>query len=106
MEIKKNKSKPGSKIKIQDDGSYAEVLEVSFLCTKLSRFFQEASIFNFRNCYFQGGPLTKLTKVEITLADCLACSGCITSAESVLVTQQSQEELLRVFKEKIEKQKV
>ncbi|OXU22119.1 hypothetical protein TSAR_004543 [Trichomalopsis sarcophagae] len=79
VEIKKNKSKPGSKIKIQDDGSYAEVLE--------------------------GGPLTKLTKVEITLADCLACSGCITSAESVLVTQQSQEELLRVFKDKIEKQK-
>lgn len=37
----------------------------------------------------------KLQKVEITLADCLACSGCITSAESVLVTQQSQEELLR-----------
>ena len=50
--------------------------------------------------------MTKLQKVEITLADCLACSGCITSAESVLVTQQSQEELLRVFKEKTEKQKV
>ncbi|KMQ91805.1 putative cytosolic fe-s cluster assembly factor, partial [Lasius niger] len=46
----------------------------------------------------------KLQKVEITLADCLACSGCITSAESVLVTQQSQEELLRVFQEKITQQ--
>lgn len=43
--------------------------------------------------------MQKLQKVEITLADCLACSGCITSAESVLVTQQSQEELLRVFEE-------
>uniref|UniRef100_A0A336LLA2 CSON009993 protein n=1 Tax=Culicoides sonorensis TaxID=179676 RepID=A0A336LLA2_CULSO len=41
----------------------------------------------------------KLEKVEITLADCLACSGCITSAEGVLITQQSQEELLRVLKE-------
>lgn len=40
-----------------------------------------------------------MQKVEITLSDCLACSGCITSAESVLVTQQSQEELLRVFAE-------
>lgn len=29
----------------------------------------------------------------------MACSGCITSAESVLITQQSQEELLRVFHE-------
>lgn len=46
----------------------------------------------------------KLQKVEITLADCLACSGCITSAESVLVTQQSQEELLRVFQEKVAQQ--
>lgn len=39
----------------------------------------------------------KLQKVEITLSDCLACSGCITSAEGVLITQQSQEELLKVF---------
>lgn len=48
----------------------------------------------------QRGGAAKLEKVEITLADCLACSGCITSAESVLITQQSQEELLRVFQEK------
>lgn len=47
--------------------------------------------------FFQDGSKQKLQKVEITLADCLACSGCITSAESVLVTQQSQEEVLRVF---------
>lgn len=40
-----------------------------------------------------------MQKVEISLSDCLACSGCITSAESVLVTQQSQEEILRVFEE-------
>jgi iron only hydrogenase large subunit-like protein len=43
--------------------------------------------------------MQKLQKVEISLSDCLACSGCITSAESVLVTQQSQEEILRVFEE-------
>lgn len=42
----------------------------------------------------------------ITLADCLACSGCITSAESVLITQQSQEEILRVFQEKKNQQHV
>lgn len=41
----------------------------------------------------------KLQKVEITLQDCLACSGCITSAEGVLITQQSQEELLKVLRE-------
>lgn len=41
----------------------------------------------------------KLQKVEITLGDCLACSGCITSAEGVLITQQSQEEVLKVLNE-------
>ncbi len=46
---------------------------------------------------FQDGNATKLTKAQITLNDCLACSGCITSAESVLITQQSQEELYKVI---------
>ena len=41
----------------------------------------------------------KLQKAQITLNDCLACSGCITSAESVLITQQSQEELYRVLQQ-------
>ncbi|OQR77517.1 hypothetical protein BIW11_07040 [Tropilaelaps mercedesae] len=39
----------------------------------------------------------KPQKVGITLNDCLACSGCITSAESVLITQQSADELLKVL---------
>lgn len=41
------------------------------------------------------GEEVRLKKAEITLNDCLACSGCITSAESVLIAQQSQEELYR-----------
>ncbi|KAL1494828.1 hypothetical protein ABEB36_010356 [Hypothenemus hampei] len=74
VEINKSKSSgTGSKIKIQEDGAYFQIDE--------------------------DGSSQRLEKVEITLADCLACSGCITSAESVLVTQQSQEELLRVFEE-------
>ncbi|XP_076043435.1 cytosolic Fe-S cluster assembly factor narfl [Oratosquilla oratoria] len=36
-------------------------------------------------------------KAKITLNDCLACSGCITSAEVVLVNQQSHEEFYRVL---------
>ncbi len=43
--------------------------------------------------------MVKLQKAQITLNDCLACSGCITSAESVLITQQSQEELYKVLRE-------
>ncbi|KIJ39914.1 hypothetical protein M422DRAFT_49427 [Sphaerobolus stellatus SS14] len=36
----------------------------------------------------------KLQQAEISLNDCLACSGCITSAESVLISMQSHEEVL------------
>lgn len=45
----------------------------------------------------QDGAEVKLQKTKITLNDCLACSGCITSAESVLITQQSQDELYRIL---------
>ncbi|XP_055596162.1 probable cytosolic Fe-S cluster assembly factor CPIJ010948 [Uranotaenia lowii] len=70
VKIETTKSKTGSKITIQDDGSYMQATS---------------------------SGLQKLEKVEITLADCLACSGCITSAEGVLISQQSQEELLKVM---------
>merc|ERR1711974_151828 len=35
---------------------------------------------------------TPLPKASITLQDCLACSGCVTSAESVLIMAQSTDE--------------
>ncbi|KAG9103262.1 Cytosolic Fe-S cluster assembly factor nar1 [Ceratobasidium sp. 370] len=37
----------------------------------------------------------KLQQAQISLNDCLACSGCITSAESVLISMQSHEEVLK-----------
>lgn len=70
VEIKSVKSKTGSKITIHEDGMQ-DVIDSG----------------------------QRLQKVEITLGDCLACSGCITSAEGVLITQQSQEEVLRVLNE-------
>ncbi|KNZ80553.1 Cytosolic Fe-S cluster assembly factor NAR1 [Termitomyces sp. J132] len=38
--------------------------------------------------------MKKLEQAQINLNDCLACSGCITSAESVLITLQSHTEVL------------
>ncbi|XP_034950134.1 probable cytosolic Fe-S cluster assembly factor AGAP009023 [Chelonus insularis] len=73
VDYKKSTTTTGAKIKIKDDKEYVNINQ------KIPE---------------------KLEKVEITLADCLACSGCITSAESVLVSQQNQDELLRVFHEK------
>lgn len=43
----------------------------------------------------EDGSKTELKKTKIQLADCLACSGCVTSAETVLVNQQSIEEFLK-----------
>ncbi|CAB0010767.1 unnamed protein product [Nesidiocoris tenuis] len=73
VEIQKEKPRTGSKIRIEEDGSYVNV---------------------------SGDKVEKLARVDITLADCLACSGCITTAETVLVTQQSHEEMLRIFRNK------
>lgn len=43
------------------------------------------------------GSKTKLEKAKITLDDCLACSGCVTSAEAVLISQHSSDELIKVI---------
>ena len=34
---------------------------------------------------------------KISLQDCLACSGCVTSAETVLIQQHSIDEFLKLF---------
>ncbi|KAJ3126776.1 hypothetical protein HK098_007155 [Nowakowskiella sp. JEL0407] len=48
------------------------------------------------------GTEVKLEKAKITLNDCLACSGCVTSAESVLITMQNTAELYQILKENME----
>jgi iron only hydrogenase large subunit-like protein len=42
-----------------------------------------------------GGAASGEGAVRVTLHDCLACSGCVTSAETVLLQQQSADELLQ-----------
>ncbi|KAG7098554.1 hypothetical protein E1B28_000488 [Marasmius oreades] len=41
----------------------------------------------------------QLEQAQVNLNDCLACSGCITSAESVLITLQSHTEVLNFLEE-------
>uniref|UniRef100_A0A663LK70 Nuclear prelamin A recognition factor-like protein n=1 Tax=Athene cunicularia TaxID=194338 RepID=A0A663LK70_ATHCN len=69
--VEKKPGKAAAKIRIEADGSYFQIN--------------------------QDGGAQKLEKAKITLNDCLACSGCITSAESVLITQQSHEELCKML---------
>ena len=46
----------------------------------------------------------KSSSIQVSLSDCLACSGCVTSAETVLMQQQSVSELLnKNFADKTQK---
>ncbi|CAG8555614.1 10980_t:CDS:2 [Cetraspora pellucida] len=72
VEVKKTSKDNNNVIKLDNSGEYYEVS--------------------------QEGVETKLEPANISLEDCLACSGCITSAESILITMQSQEELYNVLK--------
>ncbi|KAM9457287.1 cytosolic Fe-S cluster assembly factor narfl isoform 2-T2 [Clarias gariepinus] len=72
VKVDKKQGRSVAKIQIEDDGTYFQVNE--------------------------DGQMHKLEKAKITLNDCLACSGCITSAESILITQQSHEELYRILR--------
>ena len=44
--------------------------------------------------HFQQIKTTATATATVSLTDCLACSGCVTSAETVLITQQSAEQFL------------
>ena len=44
-------------------------------------------------------PPSAAEPAQISLTDCLACSGCVTSAEAVLVSLQSHNEVLSVLDE-------
>lgn len=52
------------------------------------------------------GQSQALQQAQISLSDCLACSGCITSAEEVLVAQHSHKELLNSLKDPSNREKV
>ncbi|KAI8888453.1 iron hydrogenase [Backusella circina FSU 941] len=73
VEVLKSEDKGPSEIKVDHEGSYYEIT--------------------------QDGGEEKLEKASISLNDCLACSGCVTSAESVLISMQSQEELLNILQQ-------
>jgi len=78
VKVEKKPSATGSRAKIQIEADGAYVEEDEF------------------------GEKKKLEKASITLADCLACSGCITSAETILIEQQSNKQILEIFRQKKE----
>ncbi|KAI9487169.1 MAG: iron hydrogenase [Benjaminiella poitrasii] len=73
VEVNKSENKGPTEIKVDNEGSYYEIT--------------------------QDGGEEKLENATISLNDCLACSGCVTSAESVLISMQSQEELFKILEQ-------
>ena len=70
-------------------------LEIFFF---LANLFGRSEMFSLQDDFLSPGevcikPVAPQRQVEITLQDCLACSGCVTSAESVLILAQSTAEL-------------
>ena len=91
---KKVATSKGAKIKIEADGSYFEVRVIKYFVLIpniriILTILQETV----------GGGVKKMEKATITLADCLACSGCITSAETVLIEQQSADQVIIIMSE-------
>ncbi|PWN48936.1 iron hydrogenase [Violaceomyces palustris] len=80
--------RPTTQIAIDADGSYYESLATA--AASSSRQANSSEVARER---------TKLEAAEISLNDCLACSGCVTSAESVLITMQSHQEMKRAIQE-------
>lgn len=71
VQVDRRPGTSATKIHVEDDGSYVQIN--------------------------QDGGTRRLEKARVSLDDCLACSGCVTSAETVLITQQSHEELRKVL---------
>ncbi|XP_049623934.1 cytosolic iron-sulfur assembly component 3 isoform X4 [Suncus etruscus] len=71
VQVDRRPGTSSTKIHVEDDGSYVQIN--------------------------QDGGTRRLEKARVSLDDCLACSGCVTSAETVLITQQSHEELRKVL---------
>ena len=67
-------------------GDISDYLEPSLVCIKK-----------------EDQPPKENTVVTINLTDCLACAGCITSAETILVAQQSWEMVENAIKENIQR---
>ena len=73
--VVENKIVTGAKrgtIKVESDGTYKELSS--------------------------NGDEVLLQKAKITLNDCLACSGCVTTAETMLIEQQSYSQILESLK--------
>lgn len=58
-------------------------------CTKPTTFTHEATGYDENGEIIVQQELETLEKVNITLSDCLACSGCITSSEEIMLQRQS-----------------
>lgn len=75
-----------------------DYISPALACTKPTVIKKEETNINEKGEYEVGKEEENLEKVTITLSDCLACSGCITSSEEIMLSRQSHTVFLDAMK--------
>ncbi|CCD25709.1 iron-sulfur cluster assembly protein NAR1 NDAI_0F03910 [Naumovozyma dairenensis CBS 421] len=75
-----------------------DFISPALACTKPTVINKEPVNVNDKGEYEVSKEPTELEKVSITLSDCLACSGCITSSEEIMLSRQSYSVFLNDWK--------
>ncbi|KAK5959290.1 iron-sulfur cluster assembly protein NAR1 PWA37_003245 [Arxiozyma heterogenica] len=81
----------------------SDFISPALVCTKPTRVDEEPDSVDSNGEYVVGKEIETVQKVTITLSDCLACSGCITSSEEIMLQRQSHTVFLKDMEELQEK---
>lgn len=72
-----------------------DFISPALACTKPTKVKEEPNSVDSNGEYVVGKEIETAQKVSITLSDCLACSGCITSSEEIMLQRQSHTVFLK-----------
>ena len=72
-----------------------DFISPALVCTKPTKVDEEQDSVDSNGEYVVGKEVETAQKVSITLSDCLACSGCITSSEEIMLHRQSHTVFLK-----------
>lgn len=76
-----------------------DFISPALVCTKPTKVDEEPESLDSNGEFVVGKEAETVQKVSITLSDCLACSGCITSSEEIMLQRQSHTVFLKDMQE-------
>jgi hypothetical protein len=103
-------NKKHARVTLETDFSTSDFDDLSLsvpVATSVRKFANnEPDLIKSRVSLDQGGSGAKKTVATVSLNDCLACSGCVTSAETILIHEQSTDKFMQFLSEKQDQQLV